>query len=193
MEKKRRCGWLSNDEIYLQYHDIEWGRPVHQDRLLFEFLLLESFQAGLSWLTVLKKRENFRAAFDAFNYNRIADYNESDRRRLMQNAGIIRNKLKIEAAINNARAFQKVVEEKGSFNNYIWSFVEFKPIKNHYRTSEQLPPNTALSDFISKDLKRRNFKFVGTTIIYSFMQAIGMVNDHTQECYLYNEILADRE
>ncbi len=193
MEKKQRCGWLSDDEIYLQYHDMEWGRPVHQDSLLFEFLLLESFQAGLSWLTVLKKRENFRVAFDAFNYNRIADYNESDRRRLMQNAGIIRNKLKIEAAINNARAFQKVVEEKGSFNNYIWSFVDFKPIKNHYPTSEQLPPNTALSDFISNDLKRRNFKFVGTTIIYSFMQAIGMVNDHTQECYLYNEILGDRE
>ncbi|MCE4248160.1 DNA-3-methyladenine glycosylase I [Riemerella anatipestifer] len=183
LKNKERCGWVTNDEIYINYHDTEWGEPVFEDKKLFEMLLLEGFQAGLSWITILKKRENFRQAFDDFNYTKIAAYNQTKLEELLCNTGIIRNRLKIESSVKNAKAFIKVREEFGTFSQYIWNFVEHQPIKNEFKNLSEVPASTPLSDKISKDLKKRGFKFVGTTIIYAFMQAIGMVNDHVQTCY----------
>ena len=186
--KKHRCGWCIGVPIYEAYHDKEWGVPVYDDNTLFEFLILETFQAGLSWITVLKKRENFRKAFDNFDYNTIANYKPSKVEALLQNAGIIRNKLKINATITNAQAFINIQEEFGSFSKYIWDFIDGKPIKNRIKNYKDAPANTALSAIISKDLKKRGFKFVGSTVVYAQMQATGMVNDHEMDCFRYNEI-----
>ena len=184
---KNRCFWVTKDPLYIEYHDNEWGVPVYDDDTLFEFLILETFQAGLSWITILKKRENFRKAFDNFNYQKIANYTEDKFETLLQDAGIIRNKLKIKATITNAQAFIKVQEEFGSFSKYIWAFVDGKPIQNNFVNREDVPATTPLSDKISKDLKKRGFKFVGSTVVYAHMQATGMVNDHTTNCFRYNE------
>ena len=187
MEKKR-CTWCGNDPLYVDYHDKEWGVPIYDDATLFEFLVLETFQAGLSWITILRKRENFRKAFDGFNYKKIAKYTEQKYEQLLQDAGIIRNRLKIKATITNAQAFLKVQEEFGSFSKYIWEFTNGQPIKNKFVNMQDVPASTALSDTISKDLKKRGFKFVGSTVIYAHMQATGMVNDHTIDCFRYNEV-----
>jgi len=186
--KNQRCDWCGNDPLYVEYHDNEWGVPVFDDDKLFEFLILETFQAGLSWITILKKRENFRTAFDSFNYKKIATYNEVKFNELLQNKGIIRNKLKIKATISNAVAFMEVQKEFGSFSKYIWKFVNGKPLKNTYKTLNEVPATTALSEIISKDLKKRRFKFVGSTVIYAHMQATGMVNDHVTTCFRHKEI-----
>ena len=185
---KHRCGWCIGDDLYEAYHDKEWGVPVKDDDRLFEFLILETFQAGLSWITILRKRENFRKAFDNFDYKKIAKYNQKKIDTLLQDAGIIRNKLKINATITNAQAYMKVQDEFGSFSNYIWKFVDGKPIKNVLSHYKDAPANTPLSDAISKDLKKRGFKFVGSTVIYAQMQATGMVNDHEVGCFRYNEV-----
>ncbi|TCI94367.1 DNA-3-methyladenine glycosylase I [Tenacibaculum sp. M341] len=185
---KNRCFWVTNDPLYIAYHDEEWGVPVYDDATLFEFLVLETFQAGLSWITILRKRENFRAAFDNFDYQKIVNYTEEKYEELLQDKGIIRNKLKIKATISNAQAFMEVQKEYGSFSKYIWGFCDGKPIKNSFKTREEVPATTELSDKISKDLKKRGFKFVGSTVIYAFMQATGMVNDHTTDCFRYNGI-----
>lgn len=185
---KHKCGWCAGDELYEAYHDLEWGVPVKDDETLFEFLILETFQAGLSWITILRKRENFRKAFDRFDYKKIAEYNGEKKSDLLQDAGIIRNKLKVNATISNARLFMDVQEEFGSFSAYIWGFVDGKPIKNKIKNYKNAPANTALSDAISKDLKKRGFKFVGSTVVYAFMQAIGMVNDHEVKCFRYDEL-----
>jgi len=185
---KQRCFWVGNDPLYIEYHDNEWGVPVYDDDKLFEFLILETFQAGLSWITVLKKRENFRKALDDFNYQKIAKYDEEKYEELLQNEGIIRNKLKIKATITNAQLFIKVQEEFGSFSKYIWDFTNGKPITNKFEKKEEVPATTELSDAISKDLKKRGFKFVGSTVIYAHMQATGMVNDHTTDCFRYHEV-----
>ncbi len=185
---KNRCFWVTNDPLYIAYHDEEWGVPVYDDATLFEFLVLETFQAGLSWITILRKRENFRAAFDNFDYQKIVNYTEEKYEELLQDKGIIRNKLKIKATISNAHAFMEVQKEYGSFSKYIWGFCDGKPIKNSFKTREEVPATTELSDKISKDLKKRGFKFVGSTVIYAFMQATGMVNDHTTDCFRYNEV-----
>lgn len=178
-----RCGWCEKDDLYRKYHDEEWGKPVYDDETIFEFLVLESFQAGLSWYTILKKRENFKKAFDEFNYNIIATYSEDKVEDLMNNAGIIRNRLKILATINNAQRFQEVQKEFGSFSKYIWSFVDGKPIVNHPKTLSDVPATTEISDVLSKDLKKRGFKFLGSTVVYAHMQATGMVNDHLVDCH----------
>lgn len=185
---KHRCGWCVGDDLYESYHDKEWGVPVKDDDTLFEFLILETFQAGLSWITVLKKRDNFRKAFDHFDYKKIAKYDEQKIESLLQNEGIIRNKLKVRATISNAVAFMKVQEEFGSFSKYIWGFVDGKPIKNNFKNYKEAPANTPLSDTISKDLKKRGFKFVGSTVVYAHMQATGMVNDHEINCFRYEEV-----
>ena len=185
---KIRCAWCGTDPLYMEYHDTEWGVPVYSDEKLFEFLILETFQAGLSWITILRKRENFRKAFDKFDYKKIAHYGENKYNNLLQDAGIIRNKLKIRATISNAQAFMEVQKEFGSFSNYIWHFTNGKPIKNSHKTLIEVPATTELSDTISKDLKKRGFKFVGSTVIYAHMQATGMVNDHTTECYRYSQV-----
>jgi DNA-3-methyladenine glycosylase I len=185
---KKRCPWCGEDPLYIAYHDNEWGVPVKDDATLFEFLILETFQAGLSWITVLKKRENFREAFDNFDYLKIAKYSQSKIDSLLENAGIIRNKLKVKAAVTNAQAFIKIQKEFGSFSNYIWGFVDGVPIKNTLKTMAEAPVNTPLSDAISKDLKKRGFKFVGSTVVYAHMQATGMVNDHLVDCFRYNEV-----
>ncbi|MXO33412.1 DNA-3-methyladenine glycosylase I [Apibacter sp. B3889] len=177
-----RCEWVGSDDIYKKYHDEEWGKPVYDDRLLFEFLLLEGFQAGLSWITVLKKRESIREAFDNFDYKKISQYTQEKMDRLLLNEGVIRNKLKIKAATINAQKYMDVQNEFGSFSNYLWNFVNHTPICNHWETIKQVPASTQLSDSISKDLKKRGFKFVGTTIIYAFLQAVGVVNDHILTC-----------
>ncbi len=182
---QKRCFWVNNDPLYIEYHDNEWGKPVFDDKILFEFLLLESFQAGLSWITILKKRENFRAAFDNFDYKKIANYQQDKFEELLVNEGIIRNKLKIKSAITNAQLFLEIQKEFGSFSKFIWKYVDGKPIKNSFKTREEVPATTALSDAISKELKKRGFKFVGSTIIYAFMQATGMVNDHSVDCFCY--------
>lgn len=187
MEKKR-CGWCGNDPLYIEYHDTEWGVPVYNDDKLFEFLILETFQAGLSWITILKKRENFRKAFDDFDYNKIAKYDEAKFEELINNSGIIRNKLKIKATISNAIAFKEVQKEFHSFSNYIWNFTKGKPIKNKWKILSEVPATTELSDLISKDLKKRGFKFVGSTVIYAHLQATGMVNDHITECFRYHQV-----
>ncbi len=183
--KKHRCGWCVGDPLYERYHDEEWGVPVYDDATLFEFLTLETFQAGLSWITVLRKRENFRKAFDGFDYKKIARYDHTKFETLMQNAGIIRNKLKIKAAITNAQAFLNIQEAFGSFSRYIWGFTDGKPLQNQLKDYKEAPANTPLSDAISKDLKKRGFKFVGTTVVYAHMQATGMVNDHEVGCFRY--------
>ena len=185
---KTRCSWCGNDPLYIEYHDTEWGVPVYDDAKLFEFLILETFQAGLSWITVLRKRENFRKAFDNFNYKKIANYDEAKFEELLQDAGIIRNKLKIRATISNAIAFMEVQKEFGSFSTYIWKFTNKKPIKNKWENLNGVPTTTELSDLISKDLKKRGFKFVGSTVIYAHMQATGMINDHVTECFRYHEV-----
>jgi len=182
---QKRCFWVNEDPLYMDYHDKEWGKPVYYDETLFEFLLLESFQAGLSWITILKKRENFRKAFDNFDYKKIANYNQKKFDELLENAGIIRNKLKIKSATTNAQLFLEIQKEYGSFSKFIWSYVDGKPIVNSFKTRAEVPATTAVSDAISKDLKKRGFKFVGSTIIYAFMQATGMVNDHTTDCFCY--------
>lgn len=186
--KKTRCGWCGTDPLYMEYHDKEWGVPVYDDERLFEFLILETFQAGLSWITVLRKRENFREAFDNFDYKKIAIYSEDKFEELIQNAGIIRNKLKVRATISNASAFMKIQQEFGSFSKYIWGFVDGEPIKNKSNSMSDIPATTELSNIISKDLKKRGFKFVGSTVIYAHMQATGMVNDHIKDCFRYNEV-----
>jgi DNA-3-methyladenine glycosylase I len=189
MNEIKRCEWCGNDPLYVQYHDQEWGRPVFDDPTLFEFLILEGFQAGLSWITILRKRENFRKAFDNFDFDRIARYDENDFNSLMQNEGIIRNRLKIRAAVTNAQAFLRVRQEFGSFSKYIWGFVEGKPVVNHFKSLEEIPASTPLSDKISKDLKKRGFKFVGSTIVYAHMQATGMVNDHVTGCFIRDKCI----
>ena len=185
---KKRCKWVTDFEPYKKYHDEEWGVPAHDDGKLFELLILEGAQAGLSWLTVLKKRENYRRAFDGFDAEKIAAYDSKRVERLMEDKGIIRNRLKIKAAIENARAFLKVREEWGSFDAYLWQFAGGKPKQNSWRTMEEVPSKTAEADAMSKDLARRGFRFVGPTICYAFMQAIGMVNDHTTDCFRYAEL-----
>jgi DNA-3-methyladenine glycosylase I len=184
---KPRCTWITDksSDLDITYHDSEWGVPVHEDKKLFEFLILEGAQAGLSWSTVLKKRENYRNAFDTFDYIRIAKYTQADRDRLMADAGIIRNRLKINAAIVNAQAFLEVQKEFGSFNKYIWSFTGGKTLDNHLKPTDALPATSKESDAMSKDLKKRGFKFVGSTICYAYMQAVGMVNDHLTNCFRY--------
>jgi len=184
----KRCNWANYNELMKEYHDKEWGAPVHDDQILYEFLILEGAQAGLSWNTILQKRENFRKAFDNFDYKKIARYDETKVEELLNDTGIIRNRLKIEATIANANALLKIQEEFGSFSNYIWKFVNDKPVINKFITLEELPAKTKQSELISKDLKKRGFKFVGPTIIYSFMQAVGMTNDHTTDCFRYEEI-----
>lgn len=179
---KTRCAWCGNDELYQKYHDEEWGKPVYDDAVLFEFLVLESFQAGLSWITILRKRENFRKAFDNFDYQKIANYGDEKVEELMQNEGIVRNRLKILATINNAQKFMEVQREFGSFSAYIWAFVGGKPLVNKPKTLKEVPATTEISDKISKDLKKRGFKFLGSTVVYAHMQATGMVNDHVVEC-----------
>ena len=185
---KNRCRWCVGNDLYESYHDLEWGVPLYEDDKLFEFLILETFQAGLSWITVLRKRENFRRAFDHFDYKKIAKYSPEKIEELLQDSGIIRNRLKIKATISNAQAYMKIQEEFGSFSSYIWGFVDHKPIKNAVQSIEQIPATTALSDTISKDLKNRGFKFVGSTVIYAHMQATGMVNDHEVSCFRYNQV-----
>lgn len=186
--KKQKCAWCVGDDLYEAYHDQEWGVPVYDDATIFEFLILETFQAGLSWITVLRKRDNFKAAFDNFDYRKIVDYKQDKIDTLLQDAGIIRNKLKIHATISNAEAFIKIQEEFGSFSKYIWEFVDGKPIKNKHKTIKDLPATSPISDALSKDLKKRGFKFVGSTVIYAHMQATGMVNDHEIGCFRYHEV-----
>ena len=186
MEEKIRCKWCVGIDIYERYHDEEWGVPVYDDQKLFEFLILETFQAGLSWITILKKRENFRLAFDDFDYSKVALYSEDKIQELMQNEGIIRNQLKIRSAVSNAISFMKIQEEYGSFSKYIWRFVDGNPIVNTPNTLKEVPATTVLSDTISKDLKKRGFKFVGSTVVYAHMQATGMVNDHVKDCWKRN-------
>jgi DNA-3-methyladenine glycosylase I len=186
---KTRCPWPSDDKLMIKYHDKEWGVPLHNDKKLFEFLILEGFQAGLSWKTILHKRENFRKAFDSFDFNKVSNYDKIKINSLLKDTGIIRNKLKIEGAIANAKAFIRVRREFGTFNKYIWSFVNGKPIQNKFKLLKDLPARTKLSDKISDDLKKRGFKFVGSTIVYAHMQATGMVNDHVIGCYRYKELM----
>jgi DNA-3-methyladenine glycosylase I len=183
-----RCSWVTDDPLYITYHDEEWGVPTYDDRVLFEFLILEGAQAGLSWLTVLKRRENYRICFDHFDALKIARYDEKKVAELMINPGIIRNKLKIDSTIGNAKAYLKIKAEKGSFSHYIWQFVDGNPIKNHWKSHKQVPASTIISDKMSKDLKKCGFKFVGTTICYAYMQAVGMVNDHITDCFRYRDI-----
>ena len=178
-----RCAWAGTDPLYVAYHDREWGRPVRDDRVLFEFLVLEGAQAGLSWITILRKREAYRKAFGGFDPVTVARFTAADVRRLMNDAGIVRNRLKIESSISNAKAFLAVQEEFGSFSRYLWGFVGGKPAVNRPRSSKGVPASTALSDAVSKDLKRRGFRFVGTTIIYAYLQAVGVVNDHVAGCF----------
>ncbi len=179
-----RCAWCEKDDLYRNYHDKEWGKPIYDDETIFEFLILESFQAGLSWYTILAKRENFRAAFDYFDYQKIAQYSEEKVEELIQNAGIIRNRLKILATINNAQKFMEVQKEFGSFSKYIWGFVNHEPIVNRPKTLKEVPATTEISDALAKDLKKRGFKFMGSTVVYAHMQATGMVNDHVEDCWI---------
>jgi DNA-3-methyladenine glycosylase I len=183
-----RCAWAGTDPLYVAYHDREWGTPVHDDRVLFEFLILEGAQAGLSWSTILKKRENYRTAFDNFNPNEVAFYGQDKIAELLNNPGIVRNRRKIEATISNARAFLDIQREYGSFDAYIWDFIGGETRHNDWRSLAEIPTNTPQSDAMSKDLLQHGFKFVGTTICYAYMQAVGMVNDHTVDCFRYTEL-----
>ena len=189
MNEKTRCAWAGETSINIDYHDKEWGRPVHDDVQLFEMLILEGMQAGLTWITVLNKREAFREAFDRFDPNKVALYDDTKIQELMANEKIIRHRLKINAAVNNANLFLKVIEEYGSFDKFIWGYVDYAPITGHWERIDDLPSRTPLSDQLSKDLKKMGFKFVGSTIIYAFMQATGMVNDHITKCFAYKEIV----
>jgi len=184
----KRCPWCGTDELYVKYHDEEWGVPVHDDRTHFEFLVLESAQAGLSWITILRRRENYRKAYDGFDVEKVAQYDENKINELMQDSGIIRNRRKIEASINNARQFIKIQKEFGSFDNYIWSFVNNKPVINHWDDISQMPATSELSDRVSKDLKSRGFRFLGSTIIYAHLQATGIINDHLTYCFRHKEV-----
>jgi len=188
-DNKPTCSWPTGDKLLLKYHNKEWGVPLHNDKKLFEFLILEGFQAGLSWLTIMRKRENFRKAFDNFDFNKVAKYDKRKINSLMKDAGIIRNKLKIEGAVANAKAFIEVRKEFGTFDKYIWAFTGGKPIHNGFISIKQIPAKTKLSDIISIDLKNRGFKFVGSTIVYAHMQATGMMNDHIKECFRYKELV----
>lgn len=181
--EKIRCGWCEKDDLYRKYHDEEWGTPVYDDETIFEFLILESFQAGLSWYTILSKRDNFKKAFDNFDYKKLATYSDDKVEELMQNPGIIRNRLKILATINNAKRFIEVQNEFGSFSQYIWGFVNGTPIINHHDSLKEIPATTELSDQLAKDLKMRGFKFMGSTVVYAHMQATGMINDHLTNCW----------
>ena len=185
---KKRCAWCKSHPLYIQYHDNEWGVPVHDDLKLFEFLVLENFQAGLNWLTILKKRQDFSKYIDNFDYNKIANYNHDKLNSLLKNSKLIRNKLKINALKNNAICFIKIQKKYGSFNNYIWGFMGNKPINNKYYSIDKIPSKSTLSEKISCDLKKEGFKYVGATIIYAYMQAIGMINDHIKDCFRYKEI-----
>lgn len=187
-ESRRRCAWAETHSLYVEYHDREWGTPIHDDRLLFEFLVLEGAQAGLSWLTILKKRENYRRAFDGFDVERVAGYGAREVRRLLADEGIVRNRQKIEATINNARAFLAVQREKGSFDRYIWAFVSGRTVQNAWKAVREVPARSEISDTLSKDLKKRGFGFVGSTICYAHMQATGMVNDHLVSCFRHREL-----
>ena len=181
--EKIRCAWVNKDQDYIDYHDNEWGKPVKDDKILFEFLILESFQAGLSWFTILKKRENFREAFANFDVKKVANFDEEKVEELVLNAGIIRHRGKINAAINNAKLFIKIQKEYGSFSDFIWEYVNHQPIVNHWNSIKEVPATTDISDQLAKDLKKRGFKFFGSTTIYAHMQATGMVNDHTLDCF----------
>ena len=187
-DMKKRCAWCGDDPLYIAYHDEEWGVPVHDDRLLFEFLILEGAQAGLSWLTILKKRDNYRKAFHSFDYDRIALYTEADVQRLLADPGIVRNRLKIESAIKNARGAAGIRDGYGSLAAYLWRYVDGAPRQNAWRSVGEIPATTGISDAMSKDLKKRGFNFVGSTICYAFMQAVGMVNDHTTDCFRHKQI-----
>jgi DNA-3-methyladenine glycosylase I len=186
---EKRCAWVGDGPLYIEYHDKEWGIPVHDDRKLFEMLILEGAQAGLSWSTILKKRENYQVAFDNFDPNKVVSYSEAKIKELLNNPGIVRNKLKVRAAVTNAQAFLKIQEEFGSFDRYIWGFVDYRPITNKFKSLSEIPAETKVSKAMSVDLKKRGFKFVGSTICYAFMQAVGMVNDHTVDCYRYQELV----
>lgn len=185
---QNRCSWVTDSKLYQDYHDFEWGVPVYDDKTLFEFLILETFQAGVSWITILNKRENFRKAFDDFNYHKIAKYKEIKFNELMQDAGIIRNKLKIKSAITNAQLFIEIQQEFGSFSKFIWNYVNGKPIINQFQNKDEVPATSGISDRISRDLKKHGFKFTGSTIMYAYMQAVGMVNDHTADCFKYKTL-----
>ncbi|MBC2603817.1 DNA-3-methyladenine glycosylase I [Puniceicoccus vermicola] len=185
---KHRCEWCGTDPLYEKYHDLEWGVPVYDDQILFEFLILEGAQAGLSWLTILKKRENYRKALDGFDCKKIAQYGDPDRKRLLADAGIVRNRLKIDATIRNAQGTLAIQKEFGSLSQFLWSYVDGTPIQNHWKDISEVPVSTPISDQMSKDLKKREFNFVGSTICYAFMQAVGMVNDHTVDCFRHAEV-----
>ena len=187
----KRCAWVSDDELYIQYHDQEWGVPQHDDQKLFELLILEGAQAGLSWYTILKKRENYRQAFDNFEAKKIAGYDNKKIQELLNNQGIVRNHLKIESTVRNAKAILEIQKNYGSFNQYIWSFVGGKPIVNKFNELKDIPAKTDISDKMSKNLKKQGFNFVGSTICYAFMQAVGMVNDHTVDCFRYEQVSSD--
>lgn len=190
---KQRCGWVGSHPEYIDYHDKEWGRPEYDGRKLFEKFVLDSFQAGLSWITILRKRENFRQAFDNFNIEKIAGYGEDKVQELMNDAGIVRNQLKIRSTISNAQAYLRIVEEEGDFGKFLWQFVEGQPIVNHRKSMKDIPTHSKESDAMSKAMKKRGFRFCGTTICYAFMQAVGMVNDHTEDCFCYEEIVKAQE
>lgn len=190
---KVKCKWCGDDPIYIAYHDYKWGKPLYDDQKLFELLVLESMQAGLSWITILKKRDNFRRAFDNFEIAKVATYDEAKIEELLLDSSIIRNRLKLTAAVNNAQQVLRIQQEFGSFSAYIWSFVDNQPIINSFHSEEEVPANTELSDFITKEMKKQGFKFIGTTIIYSFMQAMGMVNDHVTNCFRYRELIESQK
>jgi len=189
MPDKKRCEWVPlNKPLYVQYHDVEWGVPVHDDQKMFEFVVLESFQAGLSWEIILNKRENFRKAFAGFDFRKVARFDEDKVQTLLQDAGIIRNQMKIRATIKNAQRYLEIIDEFGSFCKYFWAFTDGKPLVNHFKAMGDIPASTELSDTIAKDLKRRGFKFMGTTVVYAHMQAVGMVNDHTEDCFRFSQV-----
>ena len=185
-----RCPWGETNDLYIKYHDEEWGVPVHDDRKHFEFLTLEAAQAGLSWLTILRKRENYKKAYSHFDPLRVSKYGDKDIDRLLQNEGIVRNHKKIEASVNNARKFMEIKKEFGSFDNYVWRFVDYKPMVNRWKDVKEIPSKTALSDQISEDLMQRGFRFIGSTILYSYLQAVGIVNDHIVSCFRYPQIIS---
>lgn len=187
-DQKKRCWWCGDDELYQQYHDFEWGVPVHDDHRLFEFLCLEGAQAGLSWITILRKRENYRRVFDGFDANKIANYQEPKIASLLADPGIVRNKLKVNGFVKNARAYLDILDQGESLDSYLWNFVDGVPVQNRWKLLEQIPSNTAVSDAMAKDLKKRGFTFVGSTICYALMQAAGLVNDHLTDCYRHAEV-----
>lgn len=189
MKRETRCSWTGDDPLYLDYHDQEWGVPCWDDNALFEFLILEGAQAGLSWITILRKRENYRRAFDSFDAEKIARYGQKKITTLLQDEGIVRNRLKVASTVKNARSFLDILEAQESFADFLWEFVDGRPIQNHWLSLDEVPVNTAESDAMSRELKRRGFSFVGTTICYAFMQAVGMVNDHTVDCFRHKQII----